>query len=59
MVPINKKGVTDLLYVAGFNGEEITVYASSLAAAKQKAVEYFRPKKRVAHTIWVHLAEEN
>lgn len=41
MVPINKKGVTDLLYVAGFNGEEITVYAPSLAAAKQRQLNTF------------------
>jgi hypothetical protein len=56
--PINTRGVIDNPYIAGFNGNKIALYASSLLAAKQKAVEHFRPKKKVAHMVWVELAEE-
>ena len=59
MEVINKKDVVDLPYVAGFNGKKIGVYAPSLLAAKQKAVEHFRPKKSQKHMVWVQLAEED
>lgn len=50
---INKKGVADMPYAAGFNGKEIRLYAKTLADAKQTAVEHFKPKKKQASLIWV------
>lgn len=50
---INKKGVADSPYAAGFNGKEIRLYARSLADAKQTAVEHFKPKKKQASLVWV------
>lgn len=58
MEPINKKGPVDHLYGAGLKGKEIYLYASSLAAAKQTAINYFRPKKREVNLIWVVLADQ-
>lgn len=55
---INKKGPIDNSYIVGLNGEKVGLYASSLYAAKQKAIEYFRPKKKQVSLIWVELAEE-
>ena len=50
---INKKGPADNPYIAGFNNQKVYLYAKSLAAAKQKAVEYFKPKKKQLGLIWV------
>jgi hypothetical protein len=58
MAAINKKGFNDHPYIAGFKGERIELYAPNLAAAKQKAVEHFRPKKKDAGLLWVELASE-
>lgn len=55
--PINKKGFNDKGYIAGLNGQKIELYACSLAEAKQRAVEYFKPKKSIKHMVWVELAE--
>lgn len=55
---INKKGVTDRAYIAGLHGKQVGLYASSLAAAMQKAVEYFKPKKKDRGLLWVELASE-
>lgn len=55
---INEKGVVDYPYIAGHVGKTIGLYAPSLAAAKQKAVEYFKPRKREAGLLWVELASE-
>lgn len=55
---INKRGPIDHLYLAGFKGERVGLYASSLAAAKQKAVEHFKPKKKDAGLLWVELDED-
>ena len=56
--PINKKGVTDHPYIAGLNGKQVALYAPTLAAAKQTAIEHFRPKKRDRNLLWVELASE-
>ena len=55
---INKKGVTDQTYIAGLYGKQVGLYAPSLAAAKQKAIEYFKPKKKDRGLLWVELATE-
>lgn len=55
---INKKGYTDVAYIAGFNGQKVGLYAKSLADAKQTAVEHFRPKKKQTSLVWVERAEE-
>lgn len=57
-VIINKQGPIDSPYIAGLNGKTIGLYASSLYAAKQKAVEHFRPKKKDMGLIWVEYAGE-
>lgn len=57
--PINQKDAIDHPYIAGLNGKQIALYAPSLAAAKQKAIEHFRPKKRDRNLLWVKLASED
>lgn len=58
MMNISKrKGPVDRTYVAGLNGKKVALYAASLAAAKQVAVEHFRPKKKDAGLLWVELAD--
>lgn len=46
-------------YLAFYNGSTKEVYASSLYAAKVKAVELFKPKKSQAHMVTVVLVEKN
>lgn len=58
MAAINKKGVVDYPYIAGYMDKKIELYAPSIAAAKQIAVEYFHPTKRNKGYLWVELAEE-
>lgn len=58
MITLNKKGPVDHPYIAGFKNQKVGLYASSLAAAKQKAVEHFKPKKSTMGLLWVALAEE-
>ena len=58
LIKINKRGPIDMPYIAGFEGKKVGLYASSLAAAKQKAVEHFKPKKRSMGLLWVELADE-
>ena len=58
MKTINTKGPADYPYIAGFKGEKVGLYAKSLAAAKQAAVEHFKPKKKDAGLLWVEFAEE-
>lgn len=55
---INEKGVAEHPYIAGHKGQKIGLYAPSLAAAKQKAVEHFKPKKKDRGLLWVELAQE-
>lgn len=56
---INKKGPVDHPYIAGLNGKKVGLYARSLLAAKQTAVNHFRPKKRDVNLLWVELAVED
>lgn len=44
--PINKRTCIDDLYELTFKGELVRLYARSDAEAKQRAIQYFRPKKR-------------
>ncbi|QDH84794.1 hypothetical protein KMC57_gp31 [Achromobacter phage vB_AxyP_19-32_Axy24] len=55
---INKPGYNDRPYIAGFDGKQIGLYACSLAEAKQRAIEHFKPKKSKKGLLWVELAEE-
>lgn len=57
MIPINKRGPIDELYIASFEGKKVAIHASSLAAARQKAVEHFKPKKRSMGLVFVELSE--
>ena len=50
-----KRGPIDSTYIAGYRDQRVTLFASSLAAAKQRAVEHFKPKKRDAGLLWVEL----
>jgi hypothetical protein len=59
MKNINEKQEGDSGYVAGFNREQVGIYAVSLYAAKTKANEYFKPSKKRAGEVWVVLAETN
>lgn len=55
---INEKKFGDHPYVAFLKGQRIELYAPSLYAAKQKAVEHFRPKKKDMGLLAVELAVE-
>lgn len=55
---LNRKGLADKAYIVGLNDKKVGLYAHTLLAAKQKAVEHFRPKKKEVHLVWVELAEE-
>lgn len=55
---INTRGPVDYPYIAGLNGKKVGLYARSLTAAKQTAVEHFKPKKRDMGLLWVELAED-
>ena len=46
-------------YVAGFNGQQVEVWANSLWAAKQEALKVFKPSKKQAGLVWVLLAEQD
>ena len=58
LIYLNRPKAIDHPYIAGFEGKKVGLYASSLLAAKQKAVEHFRPSKKKAGLIWVELAHE-
>ena len=45
-------------YIAFYEGNRLEFYSSSLAAAKDKAVLYFKPPKSKKHMVHVHLAEK-
>lgn len=55
---LNRRKVMDHPYIAGFEGKKVALYAPSLLAAKQKAIEHFRPSKKKMGLIWVELAHE-
>lgn len=48
-----KRGPIDQTYAAGLKGQKIALYAPSLGAARQLAVEHFKPKKRDLPLLWV------
>lgn len=58
METINKKRSIDKAYIAGLNGKKVGLYAQSLAEAKQRAIEHFKPKKKDRGLLWVELATE-
>jgi len=58
ITPINKRGLKDVAYVAGFNNQKIGLWAQSAAEAKQRATEHFKPKKSAKHLVWVERAVE-
>ena len=55
---LNKEGPIDHFYIAGFKQEKVGIYARSLSAAKQKAVEHFKPKKKDTGLLWVELLSQ-
>lgn len=55
---LNRPKAIDFPYLAGFEGKKVGLYAPSLAAAKQKAIEHFRPSKKKLGLVWVELAHE-
>ena len=46
-------------YVCFYNGKRWECYASSMFAAKEKAVAYFKPPKSKRHMVSVVLAEKD
>jgi hypothetical protein len=46
-------------YIAFFNGRKTEVHAHDLYSAKQKAIEFFKPRKSQAHMVSVMLAEKD
>lgn len=54
-----RRGPLDHVYLAGLNQQRVCLFAETLAQAKQRAVEHFRPKKRDLGLLWVELLEKN
>lgn len=52
-----KIGPMDHRYLAGLHDRRVAIYAPTIYAAKQKAVEHFRPKKKDMGLLWVELAD--
>ena len=46
-------------YVCFFNGKRWECYAETLYEAKQKAVAFFKPRKKQEHMVSVMLAEKD
>lgn len=46
-------------YLALYDGKRAEVWADSSYQAKQRAEAYFKPTKRKAHLLSVHLCENN
>lgn len=44
-------------YLGFFNGKQTQIEAPTLYAAKQAAVAFFKPKKKVEHMVHVHLVQ--
>jgi hypothetical protein len=55
---INTKNPGDCGYVFFYNGKRIELYAPTLLAAKEKAVEYFKPPKSKKHMVHGMIAED-
>ena len=58
METINNKRSLDNAYIAGLKEQQVGIYAMTLAEAKQRAIEYFKPKKKDRGLLWVELASE-
>lgn len=58
MQKISQKKEGDFPFISGLNGVVVGIYAPSLAAAKQKAIEHFKPKKKDRSLIWVERTKE-
>jgi hypothetical protein len=46
-------------YIALYQGRRHELHAENMLAAKNAAVEYFKPPKSKRHLVTVHLAEVN
>lgn len=46
-------------YIGGLRGKTVEVYADTLADAKQKVVDHFKPSKKDKGRVWVKLAEKD
>ena len=57
MKVINYRSSGDKLFVATFQEEQIGIYAAKQTGALQRAVEYFRPRKRERELIQIQLKE--
>jgi hypothetical protein len=57
--PINKKQPGDSGYIFFYGGREIALYAPSIAAAKDKAVEHFKAPKSKRHMVHGMIAEDS
>ena len=57
MKVINYRSGGDKLFVATFQEEQICIYAAKQNGAMQRAVEYFRPRKRERELIQIQLKE--
>jgi len=55
--PINEKSDGDCGYVAGYSGRKIAIYARSLSAAKDLAIDHLKVPKKGLGLVWVNLAE--
>lgn len=55
---IGQPGPDQYGYVAGLNGRQVDIYATSLYAAKQAALAHFKPRKKDLGLVWVLLAEQ-
>jgi len=58
METINEKRPADRAYIAGLHDKKIGLFAITIAQAKQRAIEYFKPKKKDRGLLWVELASE-
>ena len=58
MTFINKPTKTSREYNAGLNGINIKLYADTAYEAITLAKKYFKPSKKNADLVWIHLASE-
>lgn len=59
MLRLNRKRLGDNTYAAHFNNQTVIVFAVSEPSARQKAHEYYRPKKHERDLIEVELVSED
>ncbi len=55
-VIIGQPGPNQFGYLAGYQDQQIEVYAPTLYTAKQAAVAHFQPSKKTLGELWVVLA---